>query len=126
MEKSAENLLLYPAELNPAAQQTLLSEVVPVFSAEDNLKILKVPTAKDVRETVCNSNLNAAPGTDGIPGLFYKECWSVMGEPLTEVMISIHKGHDLSSSQRSSLMVFGQNPKSLTVSNLVTREKSPC
>ena len=69
LEKSVENLLLHPAVLNPAAQQALLDEVVPVFSAEDNLKILKAPTSKVVRETVCNSNLNAAPGSGGIPGL---------------------------------------------------------
>ena len=111
LEKSVENLLLHPAELSLAAQQILLNEVVPVFSAEDNQEILKAPTSEVVKETVCHSNLNAAPGSDGIPGLFYKECWQVIGEPLTEVMSSIHMGNALSSSQRTSLMVFGSKPK---------------
>ena len=102
LEKSVENLLLHPAVLSPAAQQALLEEVDTVFTAEDNAKILKSPTCKDV---------NAAPGCDGIPSLLYKECWSVLGTPLTEVMVSIHHGHDLSSSQRTSLMVFGSKPK---------------
>ena len=111
LESSVEKLLLHPAVLNHDAQQVLLEEVVPVFTAEDNKMILKVPTSKDVWETVCNSNLNAAPGSDGLPSLLYKECWSVLGEPLTEVMLSIHKGAQLSSSQRTSLMVFGSKPK---------------
>ena len=34
-----------------------------------------------------------------------------MGAPLTEVMVSIHRGSQLSSSQRTSLMVFGLKPK---------------
>ena len=111
LESSVEKLLLHPAALNPAAQQLLLGEVVPVFTAQDNKKILTPPTSKDVKVTVCNSNLNAAPGSDGIPSLLYKECWSVLGEPLTEVMIAIHNGHQLSPSQRTSMMVFGSKPK---------------
>ena len=111
LERSVENLLLHPATLNHTAQQLLLEKVVPVFTADDNKMILTPPTSKLVRETVCNSNLNAAPGSDGIPSLLYKECWSVLGEPLTEVMLSIHKGNQLSSSQRTSLMVFGSKPK---------------
>jgi hypothetical protein len=47
--KFVEKLLLHPAEPNPAAQQTLLSEDLTVFSP-DNLKILKAPTAKDVKD----------------------------------------------------------------------------
>ena len=111
LERSVETLLLHPATLNIAAQKVLLDEVVPVFTPADNQKILTAPTIKDVFETVCNSNLNAAPGSDGIPSLLYKECWSVLGVPLTEVMTSIHMGKDLSSSQRTSLMVFGSKPK---------------
>ena len=93
LESSVEKLLLHPANLNPDAQKVLLDEVITVFTAEDNKKILTAPTSKEVRETVCDSNLNAAPGSDGIPSLLYKECWSVLGEPLTEVMSSIHMGH---------------------------------
>ena len=35
----------------------------------------------------------------------------MLGVSLTEVMTSIHNGHELSSSQRTSLMVFGSKPK---------------
>ena len=111
LESCVEKLLLQPAALSPAAQEVLLNEISPVFTAEDNRKILKPPTSKDVKETVSNSNLNAAPGSDGIPSLLYKECWSTLGEPLTEVMTSIHSGQNLSSSQRTSMMVFGSKPK---------------
>ena len=83
LESSVEKLLFYPAVLNPSAQQVLLDEVVPVFTAQDNKKILTLPPSKDVRVPVCNSNLNVAPVSDVIPILRYKEFWSVLGEPDT-------------------------------------------
>ena len=45
------------------------------------------------------------------PSLLYKECWNVLGNPLTEVMQSIRDGQELQKSMRTSLMVFGSKPK---------------
>ena len=99
----------------------VLEEVDTVFTAEDNAKILQSPTCKDVKETVCDSNLHAAPGCDGIPSLLYKECWSVLGTPLTEVMVSIHHGHDLPRELLS--WSLGPSQRSPTASNQVTKGK---
>ena len=93
------------------SQQVLLEEVVPVFTAEDNDKFLAPPDAEKVRSVVNSSNLYAAPGTDGIPSLLYKECWNVLGTSLTEVMLEINAGKNLQKSMRTSLMVFGSKPK---------------
>ena len=60
---------------------------------------------------VNSSNLYAAPGTDGLPGLLYKESWAVLGNPLTEVMVAISEGQALQKSMKTSLMVFGSKPK---------------
>ena len=76
LEKSVEDLLLQPGLLDPVAQQVLLDEVTPVFTDKDIRMFLTPPSKDDVWKTVCSSNLYAAPGTDGIPSLAYKECWS--------------------------------------------------
>ena len=108
LEQTVEDLLLHPGQLDLVSQQILLDEVTPVFTAEDVKMFLTPPTKKDVWDTVSDSNLNAAPG---IPSLAYKECWSVLGEPLTEVMQAIHSCQPLQTSMRTSLMMFGSKPK---------------
>ena len=89
----------------------MLNEIDPVFSAQDNQKLLCLPTEDDVKKVISKSNLHAAPGTDGIPSLLYSKCWDVMGGPLTEVIIAIHRGGIPTGSMRTSLMVFGSKPK---------------
>ena len=111
LEKTVEDLLSYPASLNLMAQEILLDEVEPVFTENDNELFLTPPSKEEVWKTVCDSNLNAAPGTDGIPSLFYKECWDLMGDPLTDVMKQVFNGNELPLSMRTSLMVFGSKPK---------------
>ena len=111
LEQSVEDLMLHPGQLDQIAQQILLDEVTPVFTDKDIKMFLTPPSKDDVWDTVCNSNLNAAPGSDGIPSLAYKECWSTLGEPLTEVMLAIFHCQELQPSMRTSLMVFGCKPK---------------
>ena len=111
LEQTVEDLLLHPGHLDQVSQQILLEEVTPVFTEKDISMFLSPPSKLDVWETVCNSNLNAAPGSDGIPSLAYKECWPVLGEPLMDVMLAIFSGQHLQPSMRTSLMVFGSKPK---------------
>ena len=107
LEKAVGDILLHPAELNEAAQDALLKEVKPVFTAEDNKMMKKVPTMEEVKESVWSSNMNAAPGTDGLTNLLYKLCWDTLGNSLTEVAQAIHGGATPTLSQRTSLMVYG-------------------
>ena len=99
------------AGLDLAAQERLLEEIAPCFSEADNALLSSPPTMQDVKETIADSNLSAAPGNDGIPSMFYKTCWNIMGEPLTEVMQEIFRLTPLTPSLRTSLMVFGSKPK---------------
>ena len=69
------------------------------------------PSKKEVLETLQDSNLHAAPGTDGLTSYFYKECFNIMGDHLTEVVTSVFSGQKPAASQRTSLMVFGSKPK---------------
>ena len=121
LEHTVEDLLLHPARLDYQAQQALLAEVVPVFTAEDNKKMLTPPTNADVLETVQSSSLHAAPGTDGLPSLLYKECWPVLGSALSDVMRGVFSGQKLERSMRTSLMVFGSKPKK--PSSIITGDK---
>ena len=105
------SLLLQPALLDQAAQQELLKEVSPVFSDYDNEMIEQMPTKSEVKESVLSANLQAAPGKDGLTSFFYHYCWDTIGNALTAVVQDIHAEQQPTSSQRTSLMVFGCKPK---------------
>ena len=112
LEKQVEDLLLQRHPLDVGARETLLSEMqAKVFNETDNEKLLTLPTAREVKEVVSNSNQLAAPGTDGIPSLLYSACWETMGSALTEVVQAIHAGGRPTKSMRTSMMVFGAKPK---------------
>ena len=111
LEKAVGELLLHPAELDNAAQARLLNEVETVFTEEDNAMLCSPPSQQDVKDVLSNSNLHAAPGSDGITSFLYSECWEILGKPITEVMQAIHDGNQPTASQRTSLMVFGSKPK---------------
>ena len=110
LEVVVGELLLQPAQLSHDAQETLLSEIEPVFSDKDNDMLATPPTKQDVWDTLADSNLNAAPGTDGINSFVYKSCWDTLGDPLFEVVSAVFQGEPLSPSQRTSMMVFGCKP----------------
>ena len=114
LEDQIGNLLLHPAVLDPHAQAILLAEITPVFTEADNLNLKKLPGKTEVKEVLFQSNTNAAPGTDGITSLLYKEHWDLLGQSLHQVVTAIHKGENLTCSQRTSLMVFGTKPKKLS------------
>ena len=111
LETQVGHLLLNPGLLDLSARDVMLNEVDPVFSDQDNRKLLILPTEDDVKKTISKSNLYAEPGTDGIPSLLYSKCWEIMGTSLTEVIQEIHKGAAPTKSMRTSLMVFGSKPK---------------
>ena len=73
--------------------------------------LTKIPDKAEIKETLDDSNLHAAPGTDGIASYLYKECWDILDDSLTEVVQTVSAGQKLTKSQRTSLMVFGCKPK---------------
>ena len=107
LEQSVEDLLTTPADLCPVAQDSLLSEIKSVFSNEDNEMLNKDPTLSEVKKCVASSNMNAAPGNDGLTSFLYQHYWDILGKSLTEVATEIHNGASPSISQRTSLMVYG-------------------
>ena len=92
MTLNLNKILLHPAVLDANAQATLLAEVMPVFTDMDNRNLVGLPDKDEVKDVLFNSNPNAAPGTDGITSLLYKEHWDVLGDSLFEVVTAIHQG----------------------------------
>ena len=111
LQNQLSNLLLNPATLCDHSQQVLLQEVDQVFTNEDNARLEKLPTKEEVKEVLFKSNLNAAPGSDGITSLLYHDHWDTMGDSLYEVTKATMSGEMPTLSQRTSLMVFGCKPK---------------
>ena len=97
--------------MNYQAQDVLLEEVEKVFTPDDNEFLLKLPTKEELHKYLCNSNMHAAPGSDGLTSYLYKQHWDLFGESLTELATMIHQGEKPTQSQRTSLMVFGSKPK---------------
>ena len=110
LERTVENLLLNPVNLNPLAQAALLENVEIVFTEDDNIKLLAEPTRQEVIDTLSESNLHAAPGTDGLTSHFYHKCFNIIGDSLTEVVTAVFNGSKPTLSQRTSNMVFGCKP----------------
>ena len=111
LENLVADLLLVPANLDTEAQDILLAEIDTVVTESENEMLAKAPDKEEVKNTLWDSNLKAAPGTDGITGLFYKVCWDTMGDALTDVALAKHRGEKLPTSMRTAMMVFGTKPK---------------
>ena len=96
--------------LDKKARAVLLAEVDPTFTEQDNKILSAIPTKEEVKESVLSSNVHGAPGSDGITSLLYRECFNILGDALTEVVQTVHKGEQPSRSQRTSLMMFAAKP----------------
>ena len=110
LQKAVSEILQQPAQLDTAAQQTLLSELEVQFTETDNRMLTAEPTKSEVEESVKTSNVHAAPGSDGITSLVYSECFNILGDSLTEVARAVYAGEQPTRSQRTSLMLFSSKP----------------
>ena len=111
LQKTLEDLLLHPANLDPVAQVALLDHVEEVFTKRDNDRLIAPVTREEVWESVLTSNVNSSPGTDGITSLVYREHFDILGDALTDVVKAIHEGMEPTQSQRTSMMIFTTKPK---------------
>ena len=107
LEEAVGDLLLHPAALCDSSQETLLKEVRVVFTDKDNDLLLKEVTKEEVKNSLMTANMDAAPGTDSLTNLVYKECWGILGDSLTEIAQAVLNGEKPTRSQRTSLMVYG-------------------
>ena len=107
------NVFGVPPALDETAQRELLQEVLPLFTEEDNKMLDAQPNKEETKERLWKTNSNSSPGSDGLTYLVYKECWDILGDSITDVMICLHNGEPETPTQRLSLMVFAPKPKKL-------------
>ena len=68
-------LLLNPTLLDVDAQNALLTNVDKVFTDTDNDKLKQLPSKEDEKKVLCDSNLKAVPGNDGITSFLLGYSW---------------------------------------------------
>ena len=73
--------------------------------------LLNPPNKEEVFEVIKTGNQHAAPGTDGLTVYFYRKCFDIIGDALTEMVKAVFGGDKPTLSQRTSRMVFGTKPK---------------
>ena len=82
LEDNVANHLLPPAPLGTLAQDLLLAEVDQCFTAEDNRRLLEIPSKGEVKEIPSSCRPHAAPGTDSLTAYFYQKTWDTIGRNL--------------------------------------------
>lgn len=70
---------LYSFE-NPHVPKELARLFRKEISDQENVELCKVPTNEEIRKVVWEMHPLKAPGPDGLPALFYKHYWSIVGD----------------------------------------------
>ncbi|XP_049397141.1 uncharacterized protein LOC125861240 [Solanum stenotomum] len=61
------------------------------ITKQDNLMINAFPELKEVMDTVFSIDPNSSPGPDGLSGMFYHKCWSIISLDVHNAIISFFK-----------------------------------
>ena len=110
LEEQVRELLDKKAVLCKQAQAELLAEVDKVFTDTDNDMLTRTPTKDEIAKALKASNMNSAPGTDGLTFLLYSVHWDILEDAMLAMITAMWEGSALTASQRTSLMVFGKKP----------------
>ena len=121
LNKQTEDLLGAEAPLSQEAQDALLAEVEGVFTDKDNEMLENVISNEEVWQSLKCSNINSAPGSDGISFVTYVQCWSSLGSHLCDVIREVVNLGKPSTSMRHSFLVF--SPKVGKTSSVLTKDK---
>lgn len=108
-----QELLGFPADLDPSAKETLLTIVSPVFTDGDNDMLELQPTHDEIKPTILSSNLKAVTGSEREPCLVYEDCWNSLGESLADVNQGLFAGQSLIVSMWTALIIVCSTPKKL-------------
>ncbi|XP_016473129.1 uncharacterized protein LOC107795076 [Nicotiana tabacum] len=83
----------------------LLNNVPAMVSLDKNMELCRMPTIDEFKGAVFALSEDSASGPVGFTGVFYQECWDIVGEDMVNMLQSFYN--------RASL------PKSVTHTNLV-------
>ncbi len=68
----------FPSDLNQL--------ILPAITDEGNLDLCSIPSHQDIKNMIFVMGSQKAPGPDGLPTLFYKKYWNVVGNSVIEAI----------------------------------------
>ena len=76
------------------------------ITEEDNVILKRIPSPEEIKEAQFQMQDLKAPGPDRFPVLFYKEFWPIVGEIVTQAVVSFFVDGSLPKEANSSLIVL--------------------
>lgn len=96
------------------AADQLLNAVAPRVTTEMNELLCSAFTREEVKDAVDSIGDLKAPGPDGMPSIFYKHCWDIVGDHVTDEVLDALMGADLPAGWNDTTIVLipkVQNPE---------------
>ena len=87
----------------PAGLEQLIS---PSITDVDNNKLCSIPTPLEIKEVVFGMYSDKAPGPDGLPALFYKRYWPIVGKSVCDAALNFFKSRNLLTEVNNTFIVL--------------------
>jgi hypothetical protein len=80
--------------------------ISPVISTEENESLCSIPTPQEIKKVVFEMYDLKAPGPDGLPALFYKKYWDVVGADVVKAVTNFFYSGKMFQKINKSLIVL--------------------
>jgi hypothetical protein len=72
-------------------------------------------TTREVEEALESIRDLKAPGVDGMPSIFYKKCWDVVGEKVTAEVLQVLNGGHMPEGWNDTCVVLIPKTKNIQI-----------
>jgi hypothetical protein len=86
--------------------EELMGHIDPRVTQQMNELLCKEFTVKEVEEALHNIGDLKAPGPDGMPSIFYKKFWSLVGEKVTQEVLNVLNGGPMPENWNETCVVL--------------------
>ena len=93
-----EEPVVFPSDLNQL--------ILPAITDEENLELCSIPSHQDIKNVIFAMGSQKAPGPDGLPTLFYKKYWNVVGNLIIEAIQNCFSSGKLLREVNNSFLVL--------------------
>ncbi len=115
MSKYQELFTEEPTSFPPDLENLISPSITP----EVNEAICQIPSHVEIKETIFGMYNLKALGPDGLPALFYKKYWPIVGDSIiSTVQIFFRSSHMLKEVNSSFIIVIPKNKSPSTVNLL--------
>ena len=84
--------------------------IAPSISTQENDLLCLIPSVEEIKDTLFGMQNLKAPGPDGLPVLFYKHYWSIVGNMVIKAIQNFFRsGHLLSEVNNSFIVLIPKN-----------------